>query len=183
MNVSEAKALVLNSPAKKLFRDELVLCNYCNAQGHKLLRCSRCKAIYYCNADCQAKDWERHKVYCDPESVGIKRIVRDLRVTIFSMLNITKELDLSSPWVLAQAKTNEPGKVRIGTGDDKAAMDLIRQFTLSKEKEAEILKLSQYRGLNLIVEVTRINGNRSLCVSFIPKLTEEEQLNYFGKVF
>lgn len=27
-------------------------------------KCSKCFVIYYCNGDCQAKDWQRHKIVC-----------------------------------------------------------------------------------------------------------------------
>ena len=43
-------------------------CNFCNKpkQAAPLLRCSRCKAIWYCNKDCQRQDWRRHKPECKP---------------------------------------------------------------------------------------------------------------------
>ena len=30
----------------------------------KLLQCSSCKVTYYCNAECQRKDWSQHKAVC-----------------------------------------------------------------------------------------------------------------------
>lgn len=44
------------------------ICGKCEkdltAAGIKPQRCSRCKKIYYCSRDCQAKDWKFHKKDC-----------------------------------------------------------------------------------------------------------------------
>ncbi|XP_067208352.1 egl nine homolog 1 isoform X3 [Linepithema humile] len=40
-----------------------VICAVCN-KTDKLLRCSHCKAVYYCTKDHQRRDWERHKEFC-----------------------------------------------------------------------------------------------------------------------
>lgn len=41
-------------------------CERCsmNAERAKLLKCSRCKAAYYCDKVCQKADWERHERIC-----------------------------------------------------------------------------------------------------------------------
>lgn len=48
-------------------------CSYCLKQqqvnseeqtGCRLLRCSKCKVLYYCNSTCQKNDWSTHKLEC-----------------------------------------------------------------------------------------------------------------------
>lgn len=42
-------------------------CNNCYKVGEKMLRCSRCKATFYCSKDCQKRAWvNHHKRECVP---------------------------------------------------------------------------------------------------------------------
>jgi hypothetical protein len=40
-------------------------CNCCGKSG-KLVKCGRCKTTYYCDVECQKKDWTLHKPRCIP---------------------------------------------------------------------------------------------------------------------
>ncbi|KAI0886802.1 uncharacterized protein GGS22DRAFT_117733 [Annulohypoxylon maeteangense] len=46
-------------------------CRNCNAtnnkQGGDLLKCSRCKEVFYCSPECQRKDWKKHRMECKPQ--------------------------------------------------------------------------------------------------------------------
>ncbi|KAI1807545.1 hypothetical protein F4811DRAFT_477464 [Daldinia bambusicola] len=45
-------------------------CRNCNAMegknGKGLLKCSRCKEVMYCSAECQRADWKKHRMECKP---------------------------------------------------------------------------------------------------------------------
>ena len=40
-------------------------CNTCQLIQQDLLRCSKCKAVYYCGPPCQKQDWPSHKLICN----------------------------------------------------------------------------------------------------------------------
>jgi hypothetical protein len=67
---SERKALLVAiqqklKPASSLKSETSThTCNSCKKQGEKFQRCGRCKKVYYCNQDCQKKDWPTHKELC-----------------------------------------------------------------------------------------------------------------------
>ncbi|CAK9822169.1 Egl nine homolog 1 (Fragment) [Anthophora retusa] len=56
-----------------------VRCVVCN-RTDKLLRCSRCKAVFYCTKEHQRRDWKRHKEFCATHSV--QSIVSDTVSTV-----------------------------------------------------------------------------------------------------
>jgi hypothetical protein len=39
------------------------VCHACSSKGN-LLRCSRCRNVYYCSRDCQVANWKAHKTIC-----------------------------------------------------------------------------------------------------------------------
>ena len=42
-------------------------CGYCEKPGENMRKCSRCKAIFYCNKTCQTLDWKQaHCKICRP---------------------------------------------------------------------------------------------------------------------
>lgn len=39
-------------------------CNYCGVSSENIKKCSKCISIWYCNDECQNKDWKNHKSNC-----------------------------------------------------------------------------------------------------------------------
>lgn len=39
-------------------------CKICKAKKQTMKRCTRCRQVYYCSRECQAKDWPMHKTEC-----------------------------------------------------------------------------------------------------------------------
>ena len=48
---------------EKFNENNLRQCSACNNQNPKL-KCSNCKLVYYCNRECQLKDWKERKLVC-----------------------------------------------------------------------------------------------------------------------
>lgn len=49
---------------KKELKEMPHICAYCGKTGEKLLRCGRCKKVYYCSVNCQRPHWKIHKKVC-----------------------------------------------------------------------------------------------------------------------
>ena len=71
-------------------------CSGCNAKQEGMLKCTNCLNSYYCNAECQRKDWDSHKTFCQEavdktlvlagdmkEFLQIKKDNPDLRFTYY----------------------------------------------------------------------------------------------------
>lgn len=39
-------------------------CVKCKKTSHNMKRCSRCRSVFYCNAECQFSHWSNHKTVC-----------------------------------------------------------------------------------------------------------------------
>ncbi|KAI5922011.1 MYND finger [Camillea tinctor] len=64
-DILDTQLLGLQGGVENLLADK---CRNCNAtegkNGEKLLKCSRCKEAMYCSAECQKKDWKKHRMEC-----------------------------------------------------------------------------------------------------------------------
>lgn len=44
----------------------MAACAFCSTEKADLLKCSRCKSVFYCNKECQRLHWKAHKTICKP---------------------------------------------------------------------------------------------------------------------
>ena len=45
-------------------------CGHCGKSAALKLRCGRCRAVYFCDRDCQRAGWKRHKPQCRLQEVA-----------------------------------------------------------------------------------------------------------------
>ena len=76
----------LHRPLQDLFlKDTAIHCVHCRAEqassdpSENLLRCSRCKAVYYCDRDCQKANFGLHKAWCKQVDQARTRCTTALR--------------------------------------------------------------------------------------------------------
>jgi hypothetical protein len=74
---------------------DLKICGHCERletqmEGAKLMKCQRCKVIYYCSKNCQVADWKVHKKRCNEVNRVVDRDRRSAektsRRTIFAFI-------------------------------------------------------------------------------------------------
>ena len=54
-------------------------CSGCSVKQEGMLKCTNCLKSYYCNAECQRKDWERHKSFCQKAVDETLRLVEEIK--------------------------------------------------------------------------------------------------------
>ena len=57
-------------PSASIDRADKFTCSYCSKSStEKLLVCSQCRSVAYCNRECQKLAWKGHKKVCTPKEV------------------------------------------------------------------------------------------------------------------
>ena len=67
-------------------------CSYCSTPSQRLMNCSQCHSVQYCNRDCQRKHWKEHKSYCQHIIPNMKSCSEEKR----SQKASTIDYDISS---------------------------------------------------------------------------------------
>lgn len=67
-DLDDIMASHLESLYESMTGDELDIfeqkCKVCHRKVKKMMQCSKCKSVYYCDKDCQLRDWAAHKKVC-----------------------------------------------------------------------------------------------------------------------
>ena len=53
--------------SRKLSATDLQHCDWCGAGSLTMLKCGKCRLVYYCSIDCQKAARSKHKVVCVPK--------------------------------------------------------------------------------------------------------------------
>jgi hypothetical protein len=62
----EGEGGALDSALARLALGPNDICAHCGKEEAELKRCSRCKQVSYCGAECQTAGWKHHKETCEP---------------------------------------------------------------------------------------------------------------------
>lgn len=83
--------------------ESCAVCGICQ----NLLRCSRCKRIYYCSKSHQTKDWKRHKTSC-VEFISDEKVNDKLKSISFENVELPSEGSSESEILNSQAESLSP---------------------------------------------------------------------------
>lgn len=101
---------------RKLFDKVNRHCVVCQKQNslcdktQALKACSRCKSVYYCNAECQKQHWPTHKAACKKKAKDTLRTVADATVVPTSAETVQRNLDPQH-----QEETKIPPSTKVST--------------------------------------------------------------------
>ena len=61
-------------------RLKATVCNYCGSLAR--MRCTHCKQVFYCDRQCQKKDAQVHKTFCQPPAIESLAQLADGRTSL-----------------------------------------------------------------------------------------------------
>ena len=62
----EGRAVQQGEDSREVSATDLQHCDWCGASSLTMLKCGKCRLVYYCSIDCQKTARSQHKVVCVP---------------------------------------------------------------------------------------------------------------------
>ena len=90
----------------------------------RMMRCGTCKRAYYCSAECQRQDWERHKNECKPPSPAQNLLNDFVNAKLAKRDNHGALRRLAYAWLGAEFKAETWLGIRLVRPVDKLATEL-----------------------------------------------------------
>lgn len=147
------------------------MCICCKEESYdgEFKRCSRCKQVKYCSAECQKRDWNEHKNICkilntsESEVYEILKLAREHYINFYQLANLTKCVETpetliveSSQQVVYCTKSNKlKFDILNQKGIDEADEDLKNHLNLNKDNFLLIIRDSQTK-INSVYYSTKI---------------------------
>jgi hypothetical protein len=98
----------------------------CGVTGDGLLKCSACKAVYYCSTQCQRQDWKSHKSVCRAANTA------RTRMDAASVKEQPPSAPVVGPWVTSAAKVPLPPPLPTAAAgaDESTVRRIVSVFTM-----------------------------------------------------
>ena len=116
-----------------------ISCQTCKSTSSKLLKCKACKKVYYCDIDCQRKDWPTHQTTCvrgkvvlqpNPRyplaevqqqlAISQKKIQEDFNAALVDAFNGNFKIKINGEWVRKPKATDLKASYRYELRHDSA---------------------------------------------------------------
>ena len=100
---------------------DLQKCFACGKSGHNLPKCGQCSQAYYCGADCQRKNWPKHKRSCKAAVAALarhahrERLARVVREKDKEKKQQVEGTEEDNFCVICQAEPVDPVEVRMSS--------------------------------------------------------------------
>lgn len=115
------------------------ICNTCHVLVEKLYKCSKCKAVSYCDVSCQTEAWEEHKPVC----------------------RRAKEMALAAASAMENRPTNE---VTLGRVFDMPLMSAYLRFLFGEDSPVYLHRVRTL--VNMALVCTHWRTNMQLCCAW-----------------
>jgi hypothetical protein len=145
----KVKAVIVEFCCKNEIKKEIKkqeTCTFCLKKKENLKKCSSCHSAFYCDRECQTKDWKKHKLNCVCAVVSLQS---DEKMKY--MTNISLNHQKSSAKIVGMAKSSEMIKFK------DLNKPIIVKIQANEVEREPLMCYNQDRSLNFFISHT--NGD------------------------